>query len=64
MWWQNLSGAPRREPRQAMAGMDELSTATEGLAMDTESAGAAAADEVDTPTSSATDGGIDDRGEQ
>ena len=47
-----------------MAGMDELSTATEGLAMDTESAVAAATDEADTTTSSATDGGVNDRGEQ
>jgi hypothetical protein len=46
-----------------MVNPDEPAAAAEGLPMDTESAGAAAADEVDTTTSSATDGGIDDRGE-
>ena len=46
-----------------MADMDELSTATEGLAMDTESNVAVAADEVEPTTNSATDGGDGNRGE-
>ena len=61
---QNLSSAPRREPRQAMAGMDELSTATEGLAMDTETASSRSAPESASPTTWATDTGVDDKGKR
>ena len=46
-----------------MADMDELSTATEGMAIDTESNVARAADEVEPTTNSATDGGDGNRGE-
>ena len=44
--------------------MDELSEATEGLAMDVESASGSGAAESTPPTTSATDIGFDDKGEQ
>jgi hypothetical protein len=45
--------------------MDELSEATEGLAMDVvESASGSGAAESTPPTTSATDIGVDDKGEQ
>ena len=62
-WRQNLSGAPLREPRQAMAGMDEPDDAAKGSPMDAESTDAAVTDEVEPTTTSATDSGVDDKGE-
>jgi hypothetical protein len=69
-WRQKLSGAPLREPRQAMAGMDEPDDAAKGSPMrdgrrvDARRT-AAVTDEVEptTTSGSASDSGVDDKGE-
>ena len=62
-WAQKLSGGPLREARQAMAGTDELSAATEGLSMGNESASSSSTAGSAPPTTLAADTGLNDKGE-